>query len=852
MHTRAKLSAASVIFSSLVSSCGESAQISHIPSAIAEIAKIARTEKATGTSPVYRFAKISSGAYFYTASAAEAEQINQSYPDFRYEGVAYQHIASGGGLPVYRFAKLDTGGYFYTANEEEKAYVQSQLAASFRFEGISYYASATGGQTVYRLSNSNNGGYLFTTSAEEYAYAGSLPGWRQEGPAFNVPAGLTISGTVSDGTAWAQAVITVVDKNGITRNGTTNNIGTYFVDGTGLTAPVVALANYKQPGAIGAYMMAVLPTLPSNTSATTMNFTPLTDMVANYAVSASQGLKSLTNPTAWNTADQVALRATTMNNTLRRVLKQQLLANNIPATDFDPTRLAFAANNLGQAALIRDIFVSNGGKGHWISNRRSSDPAADSIYLANDNLLNVRDLPPSSKPAFPKETIDSLKAAWQTCLSIPAAERVVVSPSGIIQSFHPSCTAIASDDYISDGDSFSYRWYSVLRDANYTPTSIEAVKFRHYIDLDSKEQAVLSVHFLGSTSRWVSLQETFTKRNYAWVLTGNLKPITGNILARTAEFSRVVSGTTSTALEQVTSQLSFDVDPAKPNFANIRSVRVKGPGIPTDGIVLSRSSLCSTQNSLAIINKTGYVLDYGYTPPANLVYTANNNQNFALARTVTAGTNNWPSAGSSRDFADINSPDPAAIVPPFSKYTFEYFDFSASSATPFATYTVSLSGTMKNPIAVADYKITPSSGFVSDWLNPMGLKADVQPSVAFSWSVNTFFQPQLYSLLAYSSTRNSAVTSTTAADYFLRAGLLNLFTPADLNSSSTKLFLPTSLLNGVSTNSYIASLSGATNASCSAASQLRTMNQPTDYREFTFVTIQDDFTQVNYTKALVN
>jgi hypothetical protein len=350
----------------------------------------------------------------------------------------------------------------------------------------------------------------------------------------------------------------------------------------------------------------------------------------------------------------------------------------------------------------------------------------------------------------------------------------------------------------------------------------------------------------------VSLQETFTKRNNAWVLTGNLKPFTGSIFARTNEFSRVIYSTTSALLEQVTSQLSLDIDPAKPNFTNIRSVRVKGPGLPAAGIVLMRSTLCSTQNSLAIQNKTGNVLDQTFTPPANIIYTVNNNQTFALARTVTAGTNNWPTAGSNRDFADINSPDPAAAVPPFSKYTFEYFDFSAGSSTPVATHTALLSGTVRNPTAVADFRVTPSAGFVSDWLNPIGLKADAQPSVAFSWSVNTLFQPQLYSLTAYSSTRNSAVTSTTAVDYYTRAGSLNLFTPSDSNTSSTKFFLTNSLSTGVSTNSYIASLSGAANSSCGATAQLRSMNQPTDYREFTFITLQDDFTQISYTKALVN
>ena len=80
-----------------------------------------RTKAAeVGTAPVFRFAKISNGAYFYTGNAGEKDLVLRDYPDFRYEGVAFYQSSAQTGLPVFRFANLTNGGYFYTASAAER------------------------------------------------------------------------------------------------------------------------------------------------------------------------------------------------------------------------------------------------------------------------------------------------------------------------------------------------------------------------------------------------------------------------------------------------------------------------------------------------------------------------------------------------------------------------------------------------------------------------------------------------------------------------------------------------------------------------------------------------------------
>ena len=147
------------------------------------------TGTGTGTStPVYRFAKISNGHYFFTANQTEKQYIESSLHDFRYEGVGFYANTSSAATPVYRFANLKNGGYFYTASEPEKSYINQSLSNTFRFEGTSFSANVDGsGNAVYRLANLKNGGYLFTADANEKNYAVSLGIWRDEGVAFRMP-----------------------------------------------------------------------------------------------------------------------------------------------------------------------------------------------------------------------------------------------------------------------------------------------------------------------------------------------------------------------------------------------------------------------------------------------------------------------------------------------------------------------------------------------------------------------------------------------------------------------------------------------------------------------------------------
>jgi hypothetical protein len=141
---------------------------------------------------IYRFVKLSTGQYFYTASEAERELIasDPAYADFRFEGAVFAGDATqrDGYSPVYRFADLTNGGYFYTASEEERAAMAS--VETMRYENIAFYVPEAPEESVtlpvMRLKNLDTGGYLFTSNPEEVLYAQLLPDsrWQYQGVAF--------------------------------------------------------------------------------------------------------------------------------------------------------------------------------------------------------------------------------------------------------------------------------------------------------------------------------------------------------------------------------------------------------------------------------------------------------------------------------------------------------------------------------------------------------------------------------------------------------------------------------------------------------------------------------------------
>lgn len=139
----------------------------------------------------YRFYNTQTGAHFYTTNEAEKQNVQNTLPQFQYEGPAfYAAGAAAVGLsPVYRFYNRQTGVHFYTISEDEKSLVQASLP-QFAYEGIAYYASKVAGTDfvpLFRFYLSSKGYHFYSNNASERDnIIATLPQYRFEGVGYYV------------------------------------------------------------------------------------------------------------------------------------------------------------------------------------------------------------------------------------------------------------------------------------------------------------------------------------------------------------------------------------------------------------------------------------------------------------------------------------------------------------------------------------------------------------------------------------------------------------------------------------------------------------------------------------------
>jgi hypothetical protein len=98
---------------------------------------------ATNSTPLYRFYNKKKGSHFYTASVAERDNVRKRFSStFTYEGPAFNVSAApaANATTIYRFFNRKNGTHFYTATAAERDNVQATLSSRYTYEGIAFYA----------------------------------------------------------------------------------------------------------------------------------------------------------------------------------------------------------------------------------------------------------------------------------------------------------------------------------------------------------------------------------------------------------------------------------------------------------------------------------------------------------------------------------------------------------------------------------------------------------------------------------------------------------------------------------------------------------------------------------------
>ncbi len=133
----------------------------------------ATTALGGNVSGVYRFFDTLSGTHFLTGSTSEAVTLLLDRPDLTFEGLGLSAAAppaqDPNAAPVYRFFDTNNGTHFFTASAAERDQVQASRPDLVR-EQTSFYehaAAMPGDVAVYRFFDTGNGTHFYTDSVSE-------------------------------------------------------------------------------------------------------------------------------------------------------------------------------------------------------------------------------------------------------------------------------------------------------------------------------------------------------------------------------------------------------------------------------------------------------------------------------------------------------------------------------------------------------------------------------------------------------------------------------------------------------------------------------------------------------------
>ncbi|NBC31064.1 MAG: hypothetical protein GVY13_00130 [Alphaproteobacteria bacterium] len=140
---------------------------------------------------VFRFFNTETGVHLYTADTEEVAIIQDTAPQFQFEGGLFRGASDRNedAIDVFRFFNTESGTHFYTSNEDEAAFVEENLE-TFVSEDVAFRAfdrASAENVPVYRFFNTETGAHFFTADESERSFVESvLDEYVSEGIAFYV------------------------------------------------------------------------------------------------------------------------------------------------------------------------------------------------------------------------------------------------------------------------------------------------------------------------------------------------------------------------------------------------------------------------------------------------------------------------------------------------------------------------------------------------------------------------------------------------------------------------------------------------------------------------------------------
>lgn len=589
------------------------------------------------------------------------------------------------------------------------------------------------------------------------------------------------------------ATITIKDSTGASVIKTSDALGAYSFDVSALTAPFVITAKL-QVGDTLFTLTSMLADKPAKGSTSTANVTPLTNAMA--ALLAPNG-----NPEELSTPEVLkgavtAAKLADVGKKIRDALAAILEQAGVDVAKFDPISTVFKADRKGADRVLELVRIELTGKGVSITNPFLTDngngSASIQIVAGSSAVVTPLQAPPAGTVL---DELDHFASLLEACLVDAPAVRATSA----------ACQAVPfAANYKSGGFDANVRYGKFKNSTELTGAKIGKPERLTTFTPNGGTQPVTFFRMSYKTAAGVGgvLTDIAQKTNpsgktYAWEIVGNQRDYDSVIDARLDNITQLNPANTSeSSKSQYRVSLNLFFNPTNTAGLNAQMVRVKGPGLPAAGVVMTRSNVCGSDGFMSIDNKIGALLN-GTQP---IFQTSGSTNGFRLAAELkSGGVPDWTVVGKSTSASDAAMSDSdLAAIPSYATYTWEVWTFGTgrtyrnlitSATTADFTYEQRISSRL--PSAGSLKGLPWNSLAAGDFLNPAVLGA-AQSSSTINWSATA--EPVDFAG-AFGQKNTAAVTGSSAT--FVRISADTSATGLSINDTSKTVSPATDSSSGV-------------------------------------------------------
>ena len=592
-----------------------------------------------------------------------------------------------------------------------------------------------------------------------------------------VPAAQTIEGTAATGAALAGANVSVTDAAGndvcVETAIVTSATGAYKCTlQSGKTAPFLVVV--VDPSGAHAPLVSLTFATPAAGTPLVVNATPLTTAIVSQFSPGGDAV----NLAQTKTLDSATITAAALASTTVKVLAQlaPVLATLGAPAGYDPfaTPITAATSSISGNTADKVIELLKFSTVDGVTTVATVDAPAAGVPLAAVTGTAAALPAPTVAVQSLAEAIRLLAPALNNCFKVASAARVTARNTALPASAGgPEVTGVVADcqdivdaAYLHNGYRSGQAFYGLLNDPAMDGAVFSAPEIMQFIPAATaaeRDRAIVNVRFVdknGTAGNVVTVATRFPGSATAlhptdWTLYGNQQPVDSSIRAfvRRSEQLAPNPGTApfaNASASRYESGFNIFVNKDGPNSTGLRAARVKGPGLPPAGVVLTRPdpSFCTEQTWLSVLRKDGN------TDPAVAVPVRSTDNIFRLQRTLgltgvdatTLRPN--PNAGNTNTTAFPNWAHPLdyGLAPT----TAGFIDYSALKAGSTYTFEIFYAGETAPRYTLSKTLLTPVTPAVRGgslrwidltaatrrYLDPTDALAAATPTMNLSWTAN--------------------------------------------------------------------------------------------------------------------